>query len=55
MVQGHTKIPEGECHRHENQVRKETKRFRAFMVFGVLAWMPADVQMNYGSSNAHVQ
>ena len=31
------------------------KRFRAFIVFGVPAWMPADTQMNHGSSNAHVQ
>ena len=31
------------------------KRFRAFVVFGVLAWMPADMQMNHGSSDAHVQ
>ena len=31
------------------------KRFRAFVVFGVLAWMPADTQMNHGSSNVHVQ
>ena len=43
------------CHRHENWVRKGTKRFRAFVVFGVLALMLADVQMNHGSSNAHVQ
>ena len=45
----------GECCRHENEVKKETKRFWAFVVFGALAWMPADVQMNHGSSDAHVQ
>ena len=43
------------CHRLENWVRKEMKRFRAFIVFQVLVWMPVDVQMNHGSSNAHVQ
>ena len=42
-------------HRHENWVKKETIRFGAFVAFGVLAWMPADVQMNDGSSNAHAQ
>ena len=31
------------------------KRFGAFVVFRVLAWMPADVQMNPGGSNVHVQ
>ena len=31
------------------------KRFRAFVVFGVLAWMLADMQMNYGGSNVHAQ
>ena len=51
----HTKIPEGECHRHGKGVRKEMKRFGAFVVFGVLAWMPTDTQMNHGSSDAHVQ
>ena len=34
---------------------KETKRFRAFIPFGVPAWTPADAQMNHGSSNVHVQ
>ena len=43
------------CHRHKNQVKKEMKRFRAFIVFGVSAWMLADVQMNHGSSNMHAQ
>ena len=31
------------------------KRFRAFVAFGVLVWMVADVQMNHGSFNAHAQ
>ena len=31
------------------------QRFRAFIVFGVLVWMQADVQMNHGSSNVHAQ
>ena len=43
------------CHRHENRVRKETKRFGAFVVFGFPAWMQADVQMNHGGSNVHAQ
>ena len=43
------------CHRHGKGIRKETKRFGAFIVFGVLAWMPADMQMNHGSYNAHAQ
>ena len=34
------------------RVRKETKRFRAFIVFGDPAWMPVDVQMNISSSGA---
>ena len=41
------------CHRHKNQVRIEMKRFGAFVVFGVLAWMLVDMQMNYGSSSVH--
>ena len=45
----------GECHMHGKGIRKETKRFGAFVVFGVLSWMPADMQMNHGSSNVHVQ
>ena len=43
------------CHRHGKGVQKETKRFGAFKVFGVLARMLADVQVNTGSSNVHVQ
>ena len=49
------KIPGEGCHRHENWDKKEPKRFGAFVVFGVLAWMLADVQMNNGGSNAHAQ
>ena len=43
------------CHRHGKGVMKETKRFGALIVFGVLARMPVDVQMNPGSSNVHAQ
>ena len=32
------------CHRHRIWGRKEMKRFRAFVVSGVPARMPADVQ-----------
>ena len=35
--------------------RKEMKMFGAFIVFGVLAWIPVDMQMNHGNSNAHAQ
>ena len=31
------------------------KRFGAFVVFRVPAWMLVDVQMNPGGSNAHAQ
>ena len=48
-------IPGGECHRHGILVRKETKRFRAFVAFGVLARMPGDAQTNIGSSGTHAQ
>ena len=34
---------------------KETKRYGTLVVFGVLAWMQADVQMNAGISNGHAQ
>ena len=53
-VQGHTEIPGGECHRHKNRFGKET-RLQTFVINGYLAWMPAGVQMNHGSSSAHVQ
>ena len=43
LVQGHTEIPGGECHRHGKGIQKETKRFRAFVAFGVLVWMLANV------------
>ena len=53
---GHTEIPGGECHRHENRFWKrddEIPNFRNKRLFGM--WMPAGVQMNHGSSSAHVQ
>ena len=31
------------------------KRFGVFIVFRSLVWMLADMQMNHGSSNVHVQ
>ena len=43
------------CDRYEPWVRKETKRFRALVVFGVPARMLANAQMNIGSSGAHAQ
>ena len=43
------------CHRHENWVRKEIKGFGAFIVFGVLARMLADVQTNVVGSGMHAQ
>ena len=43
------------CHRHGKGIRKEMKRFGAFIVFGVPVWMPVDAQMNHGSSNVHAQ
>ena len=43
------------CHRHGKGIRKETKRFGAFIEFRVLTWMLADAQMNPGSSDAHAQ
>ena len=58
MVQGCTKIPEGECHRHENSFGNETtktKLNRTFVTNGYLAWMLAGVQTNHGSSSVHVQ
>ena len=36
-------------------LRKRWRGSDAFIVFGVLAWMLADVQMNGDVSNAHVQ
>ena len=43
------------CHRHRIQVRKEKKRFGAFVVSGVPVRMLADEQMNIGSSSVHAQ
>ena len=42
------------CHRQRKGIRKEMKRFGAFIVLGVLAWILADTQMNHGSSSVHV-
>ena len=36
-------------------VRKETTRFRTFVINGYLAWTPAGAQTNHGSSSAHAQ
>ena len=36
-------------------LRKRQRGSDAFIVFGVLAWTLADVQMNDDVSNAHVQ
>ena len=36
-------------------LRKRQRGSDAFVVFGVLAWMLADVQTNNGSSDVHVQ
>ena len=47
--------PDYICHRHRNLVRKETKGFGAFVVFGVPVWMLADAQMNVGGSGMHAQ
>ena len=55
MVWGHTEIPGGQCHRHENGFRKETTRFQTFIISGYLAWMLVGVQTNHGSSSAHAQ
>ena len=35
MVQGCTKIPGGECHRHEKGFRKETMRFGISVIFSI--------------------
>ena len=36
-------------------LRKRQRHSDAFVVFGVLAWMPADAQTNCGNSDVHVQ
>ena len=36
-------------------LRKKQRASDAFIVFGVLAWMAADAQMNGDVSDAHVQ
>ena len=35
MVQGHTKIPGGECHRHGKGFKKEMMRFKLSVIFGI--------------------
>ena len=45
MSQAHTKIG----------LRKRQRGLDAIIVFGVLAWMPADVQMNGNVSDVHAQ
>ena len=39
----------------EMGLRKRQRGLDAFIVFGVPAWMPSDVQMNGNISNAYVQ
>ena len=36
-------------------LRQRQRGSDAFIVFGVLAWMPADAQMNGDVSNVHAQ
>ena len=48
-------LPIYKCHSHRKGIRKEMKRFGAFVVFRVLVWMPADAQMNPFGSNVHAQ
>ena len=36
-------------------LRKRWRGSDALIVTGIPAWMPADVQMNYSASGAHVQ
>ena len=35
MVQGHTKIPGGECHRHGKRFGREAMRFGISIIFGI--------------------
>ena len=39
----------------ENELRKRQRGSDAFIVFGILAWMLEDAQMNSNISDAHVQ
>ena len=43
------------CHRHENGFGRETTRFQTSVINGYLAWMPAGVQTNHGSSSVNAQ
>ena len=50
MVQGHTEIPRGECHRHGKGFGKERTRFRLsmiFRIFGVDASRCADEILHF--------
>ena len=47
--------PWGRVSQVQNQVKEETTGSDAFIVFGVLAQMPAGAQTNDGGSNMHVQ
>ena len=55
MVQGHTEIPGGECHRHENWFGKEMMRFQTSVINSYLVWMPAGAQADHGSPSVHAQ
>ena len=55
MVQGHTEISGGECHRHKNRFGKETMRFQMSVINSYLGWMPAGAQINHASSSVHAQ
>ena len=58
MVQGHTKIPRGECHRHENMFGNEMTKNQTepnFCNKRFLVWMLVGVQTNHGSSSMHAQ
>ena len=57
MVWGHTEIPEGECHRHENRFRKEMTRFQNFRnkwLFGMDAGGCADKSWQFFCTCAEV-
>ena len=45
----------GRVSQAQKGIRKEMKRYGAFIVFEVLVWMLADMQTNHGGSNVHVQ
>ena len=45
----------GRVSQEKNGFGKETMRFQNFIINGYLAWMLVGVQINCGSSSAHVQ